>query len=96
MNHRQFIKRSKIMFQHPFSHISMINGIKLFENPNLTKSIQFRFPRCKSKRIRRKWAKRSKNLKDIPDITTFYKTPWGIIGHPILIEKLKRHLDVKS
>lgn len=51
-----------------------MGGIRILESPYLV--IQWRFPRTKNRRIRRKWAKRKENLR--PD-TNIYEMPDGAI-----------------
>jgi hypothetical protein len=61
---------------------------RLIESSFLTKSVQARFPRCKSRRIANKWRKNPKNFKTIPS-TDVFVTPWGMIAHPETIRELE-------
>jgi hypothetical protein len=64
-------------------------GMQIITNTWLTKRVQVKFPRSKKKRIRKKWAKCSKNFKEVPDMSYFI-TGRTIIMHPVALEKLKR------
>lgn len=43
-------------------------GLHVLVNPNLPPDKQFRFPRSKKKRIRRKWAKDKRNIRRGEDV----------------------------
>lgn len=66
-----------------------IFGIKVISSPYATTREQFKFPRSKKKRIRKKWAKNYKYnneyFKDVPGIWIVGR---NIIGHPTIIYKL--------
>jgi len=64
-------------------------GLKIIENPHITMSKQFRFPRCKSKRIAKKYKKQTKNFKMVPDTITVYRIGMNIICHPALAARLR-------
>ena len=64
-------------------------SLNIIESAFLTISVQYRFPRSKCKRIRKKWAKRKCNYQEIPDTEKVYMTPFGVICHPILARKLR-------
>jgi hypothetical protein len=51
---------------------------------------QFRFPKSRKKRIRKKWAKRPQNWR--PDLKKTYVMGDTVICHPILAAKLRAHL----
>lgn len=67
---------------------------KFYKDSSLTEYLQFRFPRSKSKRIRKKWRKKSENWKNIPLPHLFQIENFGYIGHPITVERTLRHLNV--
>ena len=69
-----------------------INGLIVFIDPNLTKNQQYRFARSKKRRIKKKWFKRRFNFKIAPDHETIYKTPMGLVCHPVLAQKM---MDLK-
>ncbi len=66
-----------------------ISGIAVTPNVFMpeTKRVQFRFPRSKRRRIRKKWRKRAANFREEP-------VAWLIGGevfcHPNVYEKFKR------
>lgn len=63
---------------------------KIITNPNFVK--QFRFPKTKKKRIRKKWWKNPKNHK--PDTENFLCLQDGtIIIHPIAMKKVQQLLE---
>jgi hypothetical protein len=57
-----------------------------------TKQTQFRFPRCKSKRIRNKWMKNKENFK-VEYVCLLYRDPTSsietIIIHPVVEQQIK-------
>jgi len=82
-------KRSESVFP---NFLGQLAGIKVFVDPHLQDRIQFRFPRSKKKRIRKKWAKQERNYKRIPS-KSIYKIGDAIYVHPILYEQLKKTLE---
>lgn len=63
-------------------------GIEVITSHTLT--VQYRFPRSKKKRIRKKWAAVNSNWRPYGG---FFKLPTGaILCHPTMLEKLKRQL----
>ena len=65
--------------------------IQFIEAPWMTNRVQFRHPRSKKKRIRRKWAKDPRNYCMKP-WDKFYQMGDTIYAHPVKIEQLKREL----
>ncbi len=64
--------------------------MNIFENAHLTE--QFRFPRTKKRRIRKKWANRPENRRPIVDRA--YQFPNGdLVCHPIFAAQLRQHLS---
>ncbi len=55
---------------------------------NLTKRFQYRFPKSKRRRIRKKWQKDPKNWRTVPD-DMIYLMGNRAICHPATLEKLK-------
>lgn len=51
---------------HVSSSSSLLGSLKIVESNFMYNRVQVRFPRSKSKRIRRKWAKRESSYKNIP------------------------------
>lgn len=72
----------------------------LFRDDCLDK-IQFRFPRTKKKRIRKKWAKNKKNWKQIPAVNLkivkiIRAGEIVAVGHPNVRKKVEELNDVRS
>ena len=67
----------------------MINGINIIKSELCIKRFQFRFPRSKKSRIRKKWSKDEKNYKQVP---TIYQMGDTIIAHPAIISQINNDL----
>lgn len=67
-------------------NILNFGNVKIIESVHLT--IQFRFPRTKKRRIRKKWAKRSENFKPREEVL-YDKERNLIYAHPIIAHKLR-------
>lgn len=66
-------------------------AIRVIESPYVPrfKLEQFRFPRSKKRRIRKKWAARQQNFKQVPNTTLYYLPKQGVIYcHPESAAKL--------
>lgn len=61
---------------------------KFYPEPSLVDLRQYRFPRSKSKRIRRKWSKRLENWKTVPSDAIYVIAKEACICHPDVIEKI--------
>ena len=70
----------------------LLSGFRVYSSPHMCDRVQFRFPRTKKRRIRKKWAKRVENWKTVP-WDKVYRMGDAIYAHPIMIEKLKRDLS---
>lgn len=66
-----------------------ILGIPVFST--MTAVEQFRFPRTKKRRIRKKWAARRENFR--PDPNIYHIAGAGYVGHPATIAKMKGQLE---
>lgn len=62
-------------------------GFSIYESHAMC--VQFRFPRSKRRRIRKKWAKDKHNFKPSPQILRSGNT---LICHPAMAVKLREHL----
>lgn len=71
---------------------SPFTGIKLVADPWMFDRVQFRFPRSKKKRIRKKWAKDQKNYKNVP-WDKVYKIGDTFIMHPTLLDQVRKACD---
>ena len=69
----------------------MFNGLKVVAGLDMCKREQFRFPRSKKKRMRKKWRRDSRNWRYVPD-RTVYQVFDTLYMHPVMIEELKRVL----
>ncbi len=65
-------------------------GVKFYEIPTMV--IQFRVPKTKRKRVRKKWANDPKNFKPNPSLYTSVING-DIMGHPATIAGLKREIE---
>lgn len=71
--------------------VSNLFGMRLISDKCMIE--QYRFPRCKKKRVRKKWTKDLKNFRPIK--TSYLLTGSAgstLVGHPILIFKMKEEL----
>lgn len=69
----------------------MFNGMRVISSPHLPrfKKAQFRFPRCKGKRVHAKWAKKDSNFKMIPFSAAYVIGGHTLVMHPDEIALLK-------
>lgn len=75
----------------------MADGYKLMPNGFMVERGQVRFPRSKSRRIRKKWSKRFCNFGDVPMQKVWILKPQRmIVGHPKLIKSLVRLIEKKE
>jgi len=66
-----------------------LTGIKVLVDDLLgVRQEQFRFPRTKNRRIRRKWAKRPENLRTVCDPVA-YKIPGGLLISSTMLRRMK-------
>lgn len=72
----------------------MADGYKLMPDGFMVERGQIRFPKSKSRRIRKKWSKRFCNFGDVPMQKVYILKPHrAIIGHPRLINALKKSIE---
>ncbi len=72
---------------------TLFGTVELLPNPIVTPAMreQFRFPRSKKKRIRKKWRKRRENWRAM---SVAYRLPGGqLIMHPSVYAQLQVELD---
>jgi len=69
-------------------------GFKIIDSFAMRDKIQFRFPRSKKKRIRKKWAKQNKNYKFIPKQEMLIMGN-QIICHPIIAQQIRDVVEEK-
>lgn len=66
-------------------------GIKIIENHNLVKRVQFKFPKSKRKRIRKKFKKDQVNYRNEPDRTLYHMPNLRqIVCHPVVAAEIRR------
>ena len=63
-----------------------IDGMPVYESPHVITRRQFRKPRSKRKRIRKKWAKDPRNFKSTP---SFMQMGNKILIHPSLMQSVR-------
>ncbi len=63
------------------------SGFKIFQSVHCVERKQFRFPRAKKRRIRKKWANRECNFKYIPRA---YKMDNNLYVHPSIYQQILR------
>jgi hypothetical protein len=66
--------------------IGSIYGLKLVSSPYATIPTQFRFPRSKKKRLRKKWKKNKNNWRSEPAMFMMNDTA---IAHPVIIAQIQ-------
>ena len=73
-----------------------IYGVPVYQNVHLTIHRQFRFPISKKRRIRKKWSKRARNHRQLPDPGLYKIAGMGLMGHPVTIGRLRATLATES
>lgn len=66
--------------------------MQIIESTSLTTTTQFRFPKSKRRRIRKKWSKNPKNFRTVPR-TDFFLYNGAIICHPKMARRLRTTLQ---
>lgn len=90
----QAVPRSFNLFDPP----NQIYGLPVFTNENLFRinEIQFRFPRSKKKRIRRKWARRIQNYKPTLEYLAYFdEARRCYYMHPEALAQFRKQLEKK-
>ncbi len=67
---------------------NLYSGFKIIESSTLVIKYQYRFPKSKRRRIRKKWKKDLKNWRTKAD-PQYYFLNNQIICHPVMTEKLR-------
>ena len=68
---------------------------QIIESQSMTETYQFRFPRSKKKRIKKKWQKRPNNFKTRPR-KDFLLYGNYVICNPIMAAKLRRQIQIRE
>ncbi len=63
-----------------------------------TDRIQYRFPKSKKKRIRKKWAKNPQNWKDVPRVASeaIINGQKTLVIHPDTLAALEKHISKQN
>lgn len=70
---------------------SLFGGLQILESNHCADTRQFRFPRSKKKRIRKKWEKRPENYRRVPWKYAIHDTRSGLmVMHPLMAAELRR------
>jgi hypothetical protein len=86
------------------SHFNF-SGMPVYVNAMAIARLQFRFPKSKGKRIRKKWAKRPENFKDVPGVYMMSRSMMSfsscsnekcMIVHPVIFDKMKDEIKRKQ
>ena len=64
-------------------------GLRIITDHQMADRVQFRFPRSKKRRIRKKWAKRQENWKAVP-WPRAYQINGTLVMHPAMLAELER------
>lgn len=70
-------------------------GLPVYLTESLADRVQFRFPRSKKVRIRRKWARQAKNFKVVPRRECL-RVGNSLHFHPAFFEEFCREADIKT
>lgn len=82
----------------PHYSIADLYGIQVISSPEAVKHVQYRFPRSKKRRIRKKWAKQEKNYQYEPMsylVNSGYGRP-QLICHPSVYNKISTEIDKQN
>ena len=72
----------------------LLGGFRMIQSGYCTTRQQYRFPRSKRERIRRKWAQRERNFRHMPDQNMYVSRDQGaVIMHPATWRMLERELE---
>lgn len=69
---------------------NLYGGFQIIESKTLVIKYQYRFPKSKRRRIRKKWKNNPNNYKTRPD-PQYYLLNNQIICHPIMAERLRKY-----
>ena len=69
-------------------------GMTIHASVLATCPLQFRFPRSKAKRIRKKWAKDGRNFKRVP--TSYLMNNNILIAHPEIVNAIRKKIDQEA
>ena len=72
----------------------MLNGLHFYSAKWLAVREQYRFPRSKKKRIRKKWRRNERNWHTVPQ-RRIYRVGNCIYAHPVVIDELMYWINMK-
>ena len=70
--------------------LALFGGIRILESAQCQERVQWRFPRSKKKRIRKKWAQREENVRYEPRAYQYGANT--IICHPSYAQRLREEM----
>lgn len=73
-----------------FAAATWLGGIEILESEHCKERVQWRFPRSKKKRVRKKWAQREENVRYEP--RAYRMGTNKIICHPSYAQRLREEL----
>lgn len=85
------VRSSIQQFAFPFSR--HFGRLQFISSPHMTTYVQYRFPRSKKKRIRKKWAKNSRNWRHEP-MKVIWQMGDTVYAHPAVIDRIKKAAGV--
>ena len=76
--------------------LEQLSGIRIIES--VAFKVQYRFPRSKSRRIRKKWQNNPRNYKPDPKLYSTHHNGQitSIMGHPQIIQHLREQIIPQS
>jgi len=80
--------------QFPFPFARFYGALQLISAPYMTTYVQYRFPRSKKKRIRKKWAKDKRNWRHEP-MKVIWQMGNTVFAHPAVIDRIKKAVDTQ-
>ena len=77
--------------------MNSIAGRPIILDPSVgTKSVQYRFPKSRKRRIRRKWSRnRNRNFRTVITHEVLH-VPHGVVMHPATFELLKTRAETQA
>jgi hypothetical protein len=70
-----------------------VYGIRIIESAAMATRTQVRFPKSKTRRIRKKWAKREENWRLIPWTDVYRLSDGTLIAHPVTARRWRAQMQ---
>lgn len=77
------------------TNLDPLYGFEFISDNTMADRVQFKFPKSKGKRIRKKWRRRACNFKYVPK-PDIYQIGRRFIAHPTIIAQLKDKLQCSA